>query len=180
MRKALEQAKEGRKHILQCMMNALDRPREDLSPYAPKMLRKVINPEKIGTLIGPGGRMIKKIQDDAGVKIDVDDSGEVLISGSSTEAVQRGLAMVEAVTEEVEIGKIYKGKVVSIKDFGAFMEILPGQEGLCHVSELSENFVKNASDVVKYGEIYDVKVINIDDSGRIKLSLKQARSKARS
>jgi polyribonucleotide nucleotidyltransferase len=177
MNDALGQAREGRIHILRCMTDAIDKPREIMSPYAPKMLRKVINPEKIGTLIGPGGRMIKKIQEDANVKIDVDDSGEVLVSGPSQAAVERGLAMVQAVTEDVEIGKIYKGKVVSIKDFGVFLEILPGQEGLCHVSELSENFVKTVSDVVGFGEIHDVKVINIDDAGRIKLSIKQAKSR---
>jgi polyribonucleotide nucleotidyltransferase len=114
------------------------------------------------------------IQDQANVNIDVNDSGEVLISGPSPEAVEEGKALVEGVTDEVEVGRIYEGKVVSIKDFGAFMEILPGQEGLCHVSELSENFVKNVSDVVKVGEVYKVKVINIDDSGRIKLSRKEA------
>ncbi len=179
MHKALEQAKEGRKHILRCMLDALEAPRDRLSVYAPKMLRKMINPEKIGTLIGPGGRMIKKIQEEAEVKIDVDDSGEVLISGLSQDAVEQGYAMVEAVTEDVEVGKVYKGKIVSIKDFGVFMEILPGQEGLCHVSELSEDFVKNVSDVVKFGEIHDVKVINIDDSGRIKLSIKQAKEDQR-
>ena len=179
MRRALEQARAGRAHILKCMTDVIEKPRPRLSPYAPKILRKMINPDKIGTLIGPGGRMIKKIQEEADVKIDVEDSGEVLISGLTREAVEKGLAMVEAVTEDVEIGKIYKGKVVSIKDFGAFMEILPGQEGLCHVSELSDGFVKNASDVVKYGEIYDVKVINIDDSGRIKLSMKQAKQSHR-
>lgn len=175
LREALQQAKDGRKHILQCMMDAISRPRGRLSPFAPKMLRKVINPEKIGVLIGPGGRMIKKIQEEANVKIDVDDTGEVFISSQDEDAVHKGLAMVEAVTEDVEVGKVYKGKVVSIKDFGVFMEILPGQEGLCHVSELSEGFVKNVSDVVKFGEVYDVKVINIDDAGRIKLSLKQAK-----
>ena len=173
LRRALEQAKEGRKHILRCMMDVLDRPREEMSPYAPKMIRKLINPEKIGALIGPGGKMIKSIQDEAGVKIDVDDDGVVLISGLSQDAVQKGLGMVEAVTEEVEVGKIYKGKVVSIKDFGVFMEILPGQEGLCHVSELSNSFVEKVTDVVEFGETFEVKVINIDDSGRIKLSRKQ-------
>jgi len=179
MNEALMQAKEGRKHILRCMMEALDSPRERLSAHAPKMLRKMINPEKIGTLIGPGGRMIKKIQEEASVKIDVDDSGEVLISGLNQDSVEQAYVMVEAVTDDVEVGKIYKGKIVSIKDFGVFMEILPGQEGLCHVSELSEDFVKNVSDVVQFGEIHDVKVINIDDSGRIKLSIKQAKEDQR-
>ena len=179
MNEALMQAKEGRKHILRCMMEALDSPRERLSAHAPKMLRKMINPEKIGTLIGPGGRMIKKIQEEASVKIDVDDSGEVLISGLNQDSVEQAYVMVEAVTDDVEVGKIYKGKIVSIKDFGVFMEILPGQEGLCHVSELSEDFVKNVSDVVQFGEIHDVKVINIDDSGRIKLSITQAKEDQR-
>ena len=173
MRRALQQAKDGRAHILDCMTAVIAEPKPTLSPYAPTMLRRVINPDKIGALIGPGGKMIKAIQEEASVKIDVEDSGVVLICGPSQEAAEKALQMVDAVTEEVEIGKVYKGKVVSIKDFGVYMEILPGQEGLCHVSELDVGFVKNASDVVKYGEVYDVKVIDVDDTGRIKLSRKQ-------
>ncbi|MFH1998418.1 MAG: polyribonucleotide nucleotidyltransferase [Planctomycetota bacterium] len=174
MHKALEQAKEGRKHILRRMMEFIDSPREDLSPFAPRLIRKQINPDKIGALIGPGGKNIKMIQEQANVNIEVDNDGVVLISGPNRKCVEEGLAMVEGVTDEVEVGRIYAGKVVSIKDFGAFMEVLPGQEGLCHVSELAEEFVKTVSDVVKIGEVYDVKVINVDDSGRIKLSRKQA------
>jgi len=173
-RDALEQAKEGRKHILRRMMEFISKPREELSPFAPRLVRKMINPEKIGALIGPGGKIIKMIQEQAHVNIEVEDDGTVLISGPDNECVTRGLALVESFTDEVQIGRVYDGKVVSIKDFGAFMEVLPGQEGLCHVSELSEGFVKNVSDVVKIGEVYKVKVINIDESGRIKLSRKQA------
>ncbi len=174
MRKALEQAKEGRKHILRCMMEFISKAREKLSPFAPHLVRTAINPEKIGSLIGPGGKNIKMIQEQANVNIEVDDDGIVLISGPDEESVKSGLLLVEGFTNDVELGRIYDGKVVSIKDFGAFMEVLPGQEGLCHVSELSENFVRNVSDVVKIGEVYKVKVINIDDSGRIKLSRKEA------
>jgi polyribonucleotide nucleotidyltransferase len=174
MRSALEQAKEGRKHILRRMMDFISKPREDLSPHAPRLVRITINPDKIGSLIGPGGKTIKMIQEQASVNIEVDDDGVVLISGHGKTSLDEALAMVEGVTGDVEVGRIYNGKVVSIKDFGAFMEVLPGQEGLCHVSELSENFVKNVSDVVKIGEVYKVKVINIDDSGRIKLSRKAA------
>jgi polyribonucleotide nucleotidyltransferase len=174
MRKALDQAQEARKLILRRMMEFINKPREDLSPYAPRLLRKLIHPEKIGALIGPGGKTIKMIQEQANVNIEVDDDGVVLISGPDRESIEKGLELVDSVTDEVEVGKIYNGKVVSIKDFGAFMEVLPGQEGLCHVSELSDEFVKNVSDVVQMGETYKVKVINIDDSGRIKLSRKQA------
>jgi len=174
MRDAMDQAREGRKLILRRMMEFISEPNEELSPYAPRLVRKNINPDKIGTLIGPGGKTIKMIQEQARVNIEVNDDGVVLISGFSKESVDQGLAMVDSVTDDVEVGKIYNGKVVSIKDFGAFMEVLPGQEGLCHVSELSDSYVKNVSDVVKVGEIYKVKVINIDDSGRIKLSRKEA------
>jgi polyribonucleotide nucleotidyltransferase len=174
MRDALDQAKEARKLILRRMMEFISKPSEELSPFAPRLLRKLINPEKIGALIGPGGKTIKMIQEQANVNIEVDDDGVVLISGPDKESVEKGLELVDGVTDEVEVGKIYNGKVVSIKDFGAFMEVLPGQEGLCHVSELSDGFVKNVSDVVKMGETYKVKVIHIDDTGRIKLSRKQA------
>ncbi len=174
MREAMDQAKEGRKHILQRMIEFIDKPREDMSPYAPRLSQIQINPEKIGSLIGPGGKTIKMIQEQAKVNIEVEDDGTVLVSGASRDCVEKGIALVEDVTGEVEVGKVYNGKVVSIKDFGAFMEVLPGQEGLCHVSELSEEFVRNVSDVVKVGEVYKVKVINVDESGKIKLSRKAA------
>jgi polyribonucleotide nucleotidyltransferase len=131
-----------------------------------------INPEMIGKLIGPGGKMIRAIQEETGAKIDVEDDGTVSISGSDAEGVEAALRMVEGLTAEVKIGAVYDGKVVSIKDFGAFIELVPGREGLCHVSELDSGYVQRPDDVVQVGDRVQVKVIAIDDQGRVKLSRK--------
>jgi polyribonucleotide nucleotidyltransferase len=172
MKQALEQARVARLHVLGEMKKILDRPRDAISVYAPKMVLIKINPEKIGMLIGPGGKNVRKIQEDTGAVIEIDDDGTVRISSTAEESVRRAREYVEALTKEVEVGQVYKGKVIQVKDFGAFIEILPGQEGLCHVSELSDKYVENVTDVVKIGDELDVKVILVDDSGRIKLSHK--------
>jgi len=169
---ALEQARAGRMEVLRAMLAAIKRPREAISVYAPKIARILINPEKIGRLIGPGGKTVRRLQEETGTKIEIDDDGTVLISGTDLDSVEKAKASVQGLTEEVEVGKTYNGRVTSVKDFGAFVEILPGQEGLVHVSELSDSYVRNTSDVVHVGEDITVKVIGIDDQDRIRLSRK--------
>ncbi len=172
LKRALEQARVARLHVLNEMRKVIDRPRDSISVHAPKLIMVKINPEKIGALIGPGGKNVRKIQEDTGALIEIDDDGTVRISSTAEASVTKAREWVEALTKEVEVGQVYKGKVIQIKEFGAFIEILPGQEGLCHVSELSDRYVENVTDVVKIGDEIDVKVILVDDSGRIKLSHK--------
>ncbi len=171
---ALEQAKRGRLHILGKMAEVLAEARDYHSPYAPRVERFMINPEKIGLVIGPSGKTIRQIQDDTGCTIAVIDEGQVSIWGPDEESTLKARDMVETLTEDAEKGKIYEGKVVSIKDFGCFVEIIPGQEGMVHVSELVDGYVQHPSDVVSIGDIINVKCINIDPSGKIKLSAKEA------
>ena len=168
----LKRAKEARLFLLEKMGAVIAKPRESISQYAPRMLLIKIDPEKIGKVIGPGGKTINRIQDETGASIDIEDDGTVFISSVSAEAAEAAMKQVEALTAEVELGKVYSGKVVSIRDFGAFIEILPGQDGLCHVSELDKNYVKKVEDAVKMGDVVEVKVINIDEHGRVKLSRK--------
>src|SRR5262249_23483934 len=138
----------------------------------PRLLTIKINPEKIGLLIGPGGKTIKGIQESTGAKIDIEDDGTVFISHSDAAGAEAARSKVEAITEEVRIGRVYEGKVTSIKDFGAFIEILPGRDGLCHISELDDKYVGKVEDVVKLGDKIQVKVIAIDEHDRVKLSRK--------
>ncbi len=168
----LQRAKAAREVILAQMSAVIGKPSEELSPYAPRMITIKINPEKIGKVIGPGGKMINKIQDETGATIDIEDDGTIYIASVGGTGAEAARDAIRALTEEVEVGKMYTGKVVSIRDFGAFIEILPGQDGLCHVSELAEKFVKNVNDVVSVGDTLKVKVIAIDDQGRVKLSRK--------
>jgi len=176
---AFEQARKARLDILRAMLKVLPRPRAEISPYAPRIITLRIDPEKIGLLIGPGGKGIRRIEAETGASIDIEDDGTVTIACSDMEGAQKAQEMVELVAVGVKVGKIYKGRVCSIKDFGAFIEIAPGQDGLCHISELSDGYVKSVSDVCKVGDIMEVKVILIDDQGRVKLSrkalLKQSR-----
>jgi len=172
IRHTLQQAREARLEIMRSMLKALLQPRSEISQYAPRLLQVKINPEKIGLLIGPGGKTIKGIQEMTGAKIDIDDDGTVQIAHSDAAGAEAAKLRIEALTEEVRIGKIYEGKVTSIKDFGAFIEILPGRDGLCHISELADGFVQRVEDVVKMGEMIQVKVIAIDDQDRVKLSRK--------
>ena len=139
---------------------------------APRLLVVKINPEKIGLLIGPGGKNIKGIQESTGAKIDIADDGTVQIAHSSAAGAEAAKAKVEALTEEVSVGKVYEGRVTSVKDFGAFIEILPGRDGLCHISELDDKYVDKVDSVCKVGDKMQVKVIAIDDQDRIKLSRK--------
>jgi polyribonucleotide nucleotidyltransferase len=169
--RTLEQAREARIKILRDMLAVISRPRAAISKYAPRLLRLTINPEKIGKLIGPGGKTIKRIQDETGAKINVEDDGTVEISGSS-DGAEQARKQVELLTEEVKVGTVYTGKVISIKDFGAFIELVPGQDGLCHISELADGYVDRVTSVVQIGDVVKVKVIAVDDQGRVKLSRK--------
>jgi polyribonucleotide nucleotidyltransferase len=170
MAKALEQARVGRLFILEKMESAITKPREDLSKYAPRMVSIVIPQSKIGGLIGPGGKNIRNIQETTGAKIDIEEDGTVFISSDNPESLATARSMVEGLTAEVEVGKIYQGKVTKIMAFGAFVEILPGKEGLVHISKLGKGHVKKVEDVVSEGEVITVKVDEIDKQGRINLS----------
>jgi len=174
IRETLHRAKEARLHILDKMQAVLAAPRPEISSFAPRLLTIKIDPEKIGKLIGPGGKNIKKLQEDTGAQIDIEDDGTVYVSSVDQASAEKARDLVEAITAEVKVGKIYTGKVVSIKEFGAFVEIAPETDGLCHVSELSDKFVNNVFDIVNIGDEMKVKVILIDDQGRIKLSRKAA------
>jgi polyribonucleotide nucleotidyltransferase len=172
LEEALEQARKGRLFILDKMLAVIERPRAEVSPLAPRLVRIQIPVDKIGLLIGPGGRQVKAIQEETGATVEIGDDGVVLVSGASTEIVEKAANYVRAVTAEVEPGQIYEGKVVSIKEFGAFVELAPGQEGLCHVSELSTEYVRDVTSIVKMGDKIRVKVIEVDPTGRIRLSRK--------
>jgi polyribonucleotide nucleotidyltransferase len=174
IRAALEQAKEARIEILRKMLTTISRPKEDISEWAPRLVRLQIDPEKIGALIGPGGKMIRGIQEQTGTVIEVEDSGIVTIAATNREWADEAKRQVEAVTATVQIGRIYEGKVTSLKDFGAFVEILPGRDGLCHVSELSSGYVNSVYDVLRVGDIMKVLVIDVDDHDRVKLSRRRA------
>ena len=167
-------ARDARLAILKRMLSALPAPRASISRFAPRILRTTVPTDKIGKVIGPGGSYIRAIEAETGAKVEIDNDGTVVISCVDADAAERALEMVEAVTAEVKVGKLYTGRVSSVKEFGAFIEVAPGQDGLCHISELDDNYVKSVEDVVKVGEVVRVKVIAIDDQGRIKLSRKAA------
>jgi len=171
---AVHQAKEARFIILDKMHKAITKPREELSQYAPRIITLHISPEKIGEVIGPGGKTIRKIIEETGVTIDIEDDGSVLVASNDQAAADKAIAIIKGMTEEPEIGRIYNGKVKRIMNFGAFCEFLPGKEGLVHVSELSSTFVKDINKVVKVGDEFKVKVIEVDELKRVNLSKKQA------
>ncbi|HOX36965.1 MAG TPA: polyribonucleotide nucleotidyltransferase [Candidatus Brocadiia bacterium] len=174
MSKVLTQARKARMQILRRMLETLQQPRESISPHAPRLIMIQINPEKIGSVIGPGGKVIRALQEETGTKIEIEDDGSVMISSLEAEGAERCADIIRSMTEEVQIGKIYNGRVVSIRDFGAFIEILPNTDGLCHISELADGFVKRVEDVIQVGQEVSVKVIDIDDQNRIRLSRKEA------
>lgn len=177
---ALTQAKAGRMFILDKMLAVIDKPRPELSSYAPRIITTTIHPDKIRDVIGPGGKTIKKIIDETGVKIDIEDDGRVFISAVDGEAGEKALKIIQALTQEVQIGQIYKGKVMRIMDFGAFVEVIPGvlglsgKEGLVHISQLAHERVEKVEDVVKVGDEILVKATGIDKQGRLNLSRKEA------
>jgi polyribonucleotide nucleotidyltransferase len=174
VRATLTQSREARIEILRAMLTAIPRPRPNTAPTAPRLARTKIDPEKIGLLIGPGGKTIRGIQEDEGVTIDVEEDGTVTIAGADEASVKRALGRVEAMTASVQVGRIYEGTVTSVKDFGAFVEILPGKDGLCHISELAEEYVSSVADICRVGDAMMVKVIAVDEQDRVKLSRKAA------
>ncbi len=177
LKEALYQAREGRLHILSKMQEAINTPRQELSEYAPRITTIYVKVERIKDVIGPGGKNIKGIILETGCKIDVDDTGKVNIASVDAEAAKKAVNMVRALTADAEIGRIYKGKVKKIMDFGAFVEIFPGTEGLVHISQLAEERVRNVTDILKEGDEVLVKVIDIDRAGKIRLSRKEALGK---
>lgn len=174
LRQAVEQSKPGRLHILEHMVETLATPRDHLSPYAPRIEKLMVNPEKIGAIIGKGGETINKITKETGAEIDIKDDGLVTISAVDTSSIERALAWVKSLVEEPEVGKIYEGTVVSIKDFGAFINIMPGIDGMCHISAMSDGRVEKVTDVLKEGQTVRVKLMAIDDRGRLSLSMRPA------
>lgn len=175
MVEALERARTARGQILEIMNKVINAPREALSKYAPKLISIEIDPEFIGKVIGPGGKMIKSLQEQTDTTIEIEEDGTIFISCVDGDGHLRAKEMIEAMTSPPEIGRLYKeAKVVSVKDFGCFVEIVPGVEGLCHVSELSEGYIKHVEEVCKVGDLIPVKLILIDDQGRLKLSRKAA------
>jgi polyribonucleotide nucleotidyltransferase len=169
----LTRAEKAKFVILEHMNEALEKPREELSKYAPRIKIISIPPDKIGMIIGPGGKTIRKLIEETGASIDIEDNGQVMIASNSPESTKQAIEAIEKMIEEPEIDKIYKGKVVKIMDFGAFVEFLPQTDGLVHISELTDKYVEKVKDVVKEGDEVIVKVIGIDELGRIKLSIKQ-------
>lgn len=172
MRTALAQAKEGRIHILNKMLEVCPKFREQMSSYAPRIETMQVKPSKIATIIGPGGKQIRAIIEATGVQIDIDDNGVISIASSNLEGIEKAKAIIFGLTAEVEIGKVYTGKITSIVPFGAFVEILPGKEGLCHISEFDKMRIENLNDYAKQGDIIDVKVLDINERGQLKLSRK--------
>ncbi|MBN2446164.1 MAG: polyribonucleotide nucleotidyltransferase [Phycisphaerae bacterium] len=174
IQETFELARKGRLHILGEITKTLAAPRPQISENAPRLLTIKIDPEKIGKVIGPGGKSIKALQADTGAQIDIEDDGTVYISCLDADGAERARDAIARMTEEIKVGRIYEGKVTTIRDFGAFVELVEGQDGLCHISELDEGYVKSVNDVVKLGDKIKVKVIAVDDQGRIKLSRKAA------
>ena len=176
--KIFAQAKTGRLQIIEQIEAVIPAPRDTISPYAPRLITIKIHPDKIGKLIGPGGKTIRALQDKYGVSIDVEDDGTVMVASPDGPSVERAEAEISAICEEVRVGTVYEAKVVSVKDFGAFVELGPGTDAMCHISELADGYVEKVSDVVKLGDIIKVKVILVDDQGRVKVSRKQAMADA--
>ena len=172
LREAIEKSKDGRMFILNHMLSVIDKPRAELSPYAPRIEKIKINPEKIGAIIGKGGEMINKITSETEAEIDIKEDGLITVSSSDKEKIEKALTWIKSLVEEPEVGKIYRGKVVSIKDFGAFVNILPGIDGMLHISQLSEKRVEKVTDIVKQDQEIWVKLDQIDDKGRLSLTMK--------
>ena len=172
IRKTLDQARKARLELLKSMLTEIRRPRKEISELAPRIETIKIDPEKIGLLIGPGGKTIRALQEETDTQLDISEDGVVTIAATFGANAEDAKARIEAMTEDVKVGRVYTGKVIAIKDFGAFVEIAPGKDGLCHISELSDGFVKNVGDVCKIGDKLEVKVIAVDEQNRVKLSRK--------
>lgn len=171
---AIRASTPGRAHILEHMLTTLAAPRSNMSPYAPRIEKIKINPEKIGAVIGKGGEVINKITSETGAEIDIKDDGLITVASSDAASIEKALEWIRGLTEEPEVGKIYEGKVVSIKDFGAFVNIMPGTDGMVHISQLANERVEKVTDVLSEGQIVKVKLTGIDERGRLSLSLKDA------
>ena len=172
LRQAIEQSKAGRAHILEHMLSVLPQPRQTLSPYAPRIEKIKINPDKIGAVIGKGGEVINKITAETGAMIDIKDDGLITVASPDGKTIEKALNWIRSLTEEPEVGKIYTGRVVTIKDFGAFVNILPGTDGMLHISQLSDKRVEKVTDVIKEGQMVKVKLSGIDEKGRLNLTMK--------
>ena len=172
LRQAIEQSKAGRAFILDHMLSILPEPRETLSPYAPRIEKLKIDPDKIGAVIGKGGEVINKITSETGAEVDIKEDGLITIASPNGESIEKALNWIKSLVEEPEVGKIYQGKVVSIKDFGAFVNILPGIDGMLHISQLSDKRVGKVTDVLKEGQTVRVKLTEIDNRGRLSLTMK--------
>ena len=173
MAKALEQAHEGRKFIMTKMAEVLDKPRPELSNWAPRIIEWFIPVDKIGGVIGPGGKTIRSIIEQTGVAIDIDDHGKVTVASPDANAVDKARQLIKEMTEDPEVGKAYKGLVKRVKDFGCFVEFLPGKEGMVHISELELNRTNRVSDVVKEGDEIDVVIKSVGNDGKIALSRRE-------
>jgi polyribonucleotide nucleotidyltransferase len=172
LEQAITKSKSGRMHILEHMLTTLAAPRTAMSPYAPRIEKIKINPEKIGAVIGKGGEVINKITSETGAEIDIKDDGLITVASHDAASIEKALNWIRGLTEEPEVGRIYEGKVVSIKDFGAFINILPGTDGMVHISQLSDKRVENVTDILQEGQVVKVKLTGIDERGRLSLSLK--------
>ena len=170
IRQAFERTRIARMYILnEVMLKAISEPRKEISKYAPKIITMTIDPEKIKDVIGSGGKVINKIISDTGVKIDITDDGQVFIAGVDTEMTYKAKSIIETIVGDLEVGRIYEGKVVRIMNFGAFVEVAPGKEGMVHISKLAKERVEKVEDVVKIGDDILVKVIEIDSQGRVNM-----------
>jgi polyribonucleotide nucleotidyltransferase len=172
MKVALEQAKEGRLHILGIMKTAVPGPRQEMSNYAPRIMKMKINPDKIREVIGKGGSVIQALTRETGTTIDIEDDGTISIACLSAEAGEAAKARIQAITAEVEVGKVYEGPVLRLLDFGAIVQLLPGKDGLLHISQIAHQRVEKVTDFLKEGQIVKVKVLETDEKGRVKLSMK--------
>jgi polyribonucleotide nucleotidyltransferase len=180
MRQALHQARDARLFILDVMQKALEEPRKEVSLYAPRIVTLRIKPDKIRDVIGPGGKVIRGIVEETGCKIDIEDDGTVRIASADSVALEKAINAIQGITAEPEIGKIYKGKVRKVVDFGAFVEIFPGTDGLVHISQLSDKRVRRVEDVLNEGDEVMVKVLDVDRSGKIRLSVREAQQESES
>ena len=172
LEKAILTSKKGREHILRHMLSVISKPKAELSPYAPRIEKLKINPEKIGAIIGKGGETINKITSETGAEVDIKEDGLITISSSNAEKIEKALNWIKSLVEEPEVGKIYRGKVVSIKDFGAFVNILPGIDGMLHISQISEKRTEKVTDVLSQDQEIWVKLDKIDEKGRLNLTMK--------
>jgi polyribonucleotide nucleotidyltransferase len=173
LEQALEQARVGRLFILDKMLETIKEPRKELSQYAPKVIQFTIDPDKIREVIGPGGKMINKIIDETGVKIDIEDDGRVFIASPDQASAARAKGMIDAITKEIEVGEVYFGTVVRIMPFGAFVELLPGKDGMVHISRIGAQRINKVEDEINIGDKILVKVIEIDSQGRVNLSRRE-------